>query len=127
MHYLSCSDGTGTDSTKSAPAHYTELMFLHPVESMGNVVHSDASGARNIDTLFLLLERDRYEFKKQSDGTEYDKLVFLHLVGSMGDVVHSSESGRKTLTHNFSCSDGTSTNYIKSAPRYVTLNLCFRI
>jgi hypothetical protein len=76
MHYLSCSDGTGTDSTKSATAHYTELMFLHPVESMGNVVHSDASGARNIDALFLLLERDRYEFKKRAMGQSTTNLCF---------------------------------------------------
>jgi hypothetical protein len=31
---------------------YIELVFLHPVGSAGHVVHSIASGARNINTLF---------------------------------------------------------------------------
>jgi hypothetical protein len=31
---------------------YIELVFLHPVGSVGHVVHSIASGARNINTLF---------------------------------------------------------------------------
>jgi hypothetical protein len=32
-------------------ARYAEFVFLHPVESLGHVVRSSASGARNIDPL----------------------------------------------------------------------------
>jgi hypothetical protein len=42
---------------------YIELMFLHPVGSARHIVHSGASGARNIDAL---------------DGTRDAVLVFLH-------------------------------------------------
>jgi hypothetical protein len=38
-----------------------------------------ASGARNIDALFLMLERDRYKFYKNRYEARYAKLVFLHL------------------------------------------------
>jgi hypothetical protein len=40
---------------KRAETSYTKLVFLHPVGSMGRVVHSGASGARNVDTLFFPL------------------------------------------------------------------------
>jgi hypothetical protein len=36
--------GTSTNSTKSASGHITlNLFFLHPVGSMGHIVHSSAS------------------------------------------------------------------------------------
>jgi hypothetical protein len=40
---------------KSAGTRYAELVFLHPVRSMGPIVHSGASEVRNIDALFLML------------------------------------------------------------------------
>jgi hypothetical protein len=59
---------------------------------MGHVVHSCASKARNVYTLFFMLGWDLYGFNKKCAGTIYAELVFLHLVGSVGHVVHSSVS-----------------------------------
>jgi hypothetical protein len=33
---------------------YSELVFLHLVETAGHVVHSIVSGARNVDALFFI-------------------------------------------------------------------------
>jgi hypothetical protein len=56
MNYFSCSCGTGMDSTKKlAGTRYTKLVFFHPMGYVGHVVHSSASGARNIDAEFFLL------------------------------------------------------------------------
>jgi hypothetical protein len=56
---------------------------------VGHIVHSGASGARNVDALFFMLGWNWYGIDKNSIG----KLVFLHLTGSMGHVVHSGASG----------------------------------
>jgi hypothetical protein len=40
---------------KRAKTCYAELEFLHPVGSAGHVVHSSASGARNVDALIFKL------------------------------------------------------------------------
>jgi hypothetical protein len=34
---------------------YAELMFLHPVGSVGQILHSGVSGPQNIDALFFML------------------------------------------------------------------------
>jgi hypothetical protein len=47
---------------------YAELMFLHPVASMGHVLHFCASGTRNINALFFTVGWDRYGFLKKARG-----------------------------------------------------------
>jgi hypothetical protein len=74
-------------------AHYAKLLFLHPVGSVGHVVHFAASGPQNVIALFLMLRWDRCGFDKNHAGTSYAELEFLHLVGSAGHVVNSNASG----------------------------------
>jgi hypothetical protein len=72
-----------------------KLVFLHLMGSVGHAVHSGASGERNVDSLFFLLEWDWYGFDKKRIGTRYTELVFLHLVGCMGHIVHSGLFGMR--------------------------------
>jgi hypothetical protein len=58
--------------------HYAELVFLHPLGSVGYVVHSGASEERNVNTLFFMLGWNRYGIQKNCVGTRYDELLFLH-------------------------------------------------
>jgi hypothetical protein len=69
------------------------VWILEKARYAGHVVHSGASGTRNIDALFFMLMWGRYGFHKKHDGTRYFKLLFLHLVASTGHAVQSSASG----------------------------------
>jgi hypothetical protein len=110
-----------------AGTHYVNTLFLHLVGFACHVVHSGASGARNIDTLFFMLEWDQYGFNKKCIGTCYAELLFLHPAGSTGHVVHFVRPGSEWPTHYFSSSGGTGTDLTKSALGHIMLNLCFRI
>jgi hypothetical protein len=49
--YFSCSGGPGAVSIKKCVGpRYAELGFLHPVGSVGHIVHFGASRARNINS-----------------------------------------------------------------------------
>jgi hypothetical protein len=61
---------------KHTTRRYTELVFLHPVESAGHVLHSDASAERNMIALFFMLGLDWYRFDKKRVRTHYAELVF---------------------------------------------------
>jgi hypothetical protein len=107
---------------KCAGTHYTELVFLHQVESAGHILHSTTSEEKNVDALSCMVMWDRYRLDKKRAGTHYSELVFLHPVGSVGHVVDSLASGHETSMQYFSCSGGPSAVFIKSALGHVTLN-----
>jgi hypothetical protein len=71
-------------------------VFLQQVGSAGNIVHSGASRARNITTLFFMLGWNRYGFHKKRARTRYNELVFWHPVRSTGSV-HSGASGVRNI------------------------------
>jgi hypothetical protein len=67
----------------------TELLFLHLVGSASHVMHSGASGERNVDALFFMLRWARCGSNKKHVGTCLAELVYLHPVGSFSQIVHS--------------------------------------
>jgi hypothetical protein len=69
------------------------ICFLHPVGSVGHVVHFGACRARNVNTLFFMLRWDWCGFNKKCVITSKDELVVLHPVGSAGHVVHFGAPG----------------------------------
>jgi hypothetical protein len=77
---------------KRAWTHYTELVFLYPIQYAGHTVHSGVSGAGNVDALFFKLRWNLYRFDRKRAGARYAELIFLHPV----------RPGHETSTHYFS-------------------------
>jgi hypothetical protein len=80
------------DLTKNIGTCYTKVVFLHPAGSARHVMHSGASGARNVIALFFMLMWDWYGFNKDRTGRRYAELVFLHPMGFADHVEHFGAS-----------------------------------
>jgi hypothetical protein len=86
---------------KCVGTRYAKLVYILAFGYAGHVLHSSASGSRNIDALFFMLGWDRYGFDQKRVSTCYAELLFLHPVEFVGHVVHSAASGRVILTNYF--------------------------
>jgi hypothetical protein len=102
-------------------------VFLHPVGSVGHVVHSSVFGPRNIDALFLCSGGTCMDSTKSVSGHLTPKLCFCFqsdLRVTYRIPVHLS---RATSTHYFSCVGGPGAVSIKSVLGHLTPDLCLCI
>jgi hypothetical protein len=93
---------------------YAEHVFLHPVGSVGHVVHSGAYGLQNVYALFLMMGWDRCGFPKKRVETRYTELVIWHPVRSTSHVAHSGALGAQNVDAQFFMLGWTSTYSTKS-------------
>jgi hypothetical protein len=83
------SDWYGFDK-KLIGSRYAKLVFLHPVGSVGHVVHSSsASGHETSTHYFSYSGWTGKDSTKSAPEHVLPNLFFLHLVGSARHVVHS--------------------------------------
>jgi hypothetical protein len=105
-------------SKKLDGRRYSDLMFLHPMGSVGHVEHSGASGEQNIDALFFKLGWAMCGFHKKRVGggwfTLYRTCVFAYGIIYGSHNAFQCVQGHKTTMHYFSCLGGTGTDSTKS-------------
>jgi hypothetical protein len=78
---------------KHVGAHCAKLVFLHPMGSIGHIVHSVRPGCEMSMHYFFMLKWAQCGFHKKRIRTSYTALGFLQPMGSAGHVVHSGASG----------------------------------
>jgi hypothetical protein len=94
---------------------------------VGHILHSDAFGTQNINTLLFMVWCDRYGFRKKCARTCYAELLFLHLVGSAGHVVQYDASGAQNIDAILFMLGGSGMDSTKRTTGHVMPNLCFCI
>jgi hypothetical protein len=82
---------------KRVGTRYIELVFLHPVRSVGQVCIPVRLGRKTSMHYFSSSVRPGAVFIKIAPGHVTPNLCFLHPVGSAGHVVHSSSSGARNV------------------------------
>jgi hypothetical protein len=98
------------------------LVFLHPMQYAGHMVHSGASGARNVDAIFFMFGCAQCGSQKMCRRTHYTELVFLNLARSMCHVVHSGASRAQTSMQYFSSPSGPYVDQLKSVKCCYTIS-----
>jgi hypothetical protein len=99
-------------------------VFLHPVGSASDIVHSVASGPQNINAPFFMLRWAQCSFHKNHTGTRHFEHVFLHPIGSGFHVVNSGVSRPQNIDTLFLCST-LGTDSTKSVLEHITPKMCF--
>jgi hypothetical protein len=62
---------------KGTETSHAKHVFLHPVGSVGYIVHFGASSVRNVDTLFFMLVWHQYRFHKKCTRIRYVELFYI--------------------------------------------------
>jgi hypothetical protein len=128
MHYFSCSGGTGTDLTKSAPGHVMPNMCFFCIRwdlrvTLCISVHPDHE---KTTYYFSCSGGTSTDLKKAQQDTLRRTCVFAS-GGICRSHMHFGASGARNIDALFSCPGGNDTDLTKSTSGHVMPNLCFWI